>query len=113
MSNVKSSESVPKPFVSIPQLVSLDDDVKCIDVPPSQSSSNNEADDQVIDVVNNDPGYEDEQYLDSDVLPADHQGNYLIFNAFSRRIRKESRGFRQALDNYITELVTIFLEMKG
>merc|ERR1712098_134538 len=73
MSNVKSSESVPKPFVSIPQLVSLDDDVKCIDVPPSQSSSNSavdahEADDQVIDVVNNDPGYEDEQYLDSDVL---------------------------------------------
>ena len=84
MSTVKSSESVPKPFVSIPQLVSLDDDVKCIDVPPSQSSSNNavdahEADDQVIDVVNNDPGYEDEQYLDSDVLPADHQGNYLMF----------------------------------
>ena len=84
MSNVKSSESVPKPFVSIPQLVSLDDDVKCIDVPPYQSSSNNavdahEADDQVIDVVNNDPGYEDEQYLDSDVLPADHQGNYLMF----------------------------------
>ena len=84
MSNVKSSESVPKPFVSIPQLVSLDDDVKCIDVPPSQSSSNSavdahEADDQVIDVVNNDPGYEDEQYLDSDVLPADHQGNYLMF----------------------------------
>jgi len=78
MSSVKSSESVPKPFVSIPQLVSLDDDVKCIDVSPSQSSSQlhtvdaPETDDQVIDVVNNDPGY-DEQYLDADVLQTDHQ----------------------------------------
>jgi len=78
MSTVKSSESVPKPFVSIPQLVSLDDDVKCIDVSPSQSSSQldtvdaSETEDQLIDVVNNDPGY-DEQYLDTDVLQADHQ----------------------------------------
>jgi len=95
MSNVKSSESVPKPFVSIPQLVSLDDDVKCIDVPPSQSSSNNavdahEADDQVIDVVNNDPCYEDEQYLESDVLPADHQDVTNQIHSRLQRIASET-----------------------
>jgi len=95
MSTVKSSESVPKPFVSIPQLVSLDDDVKCIDVPPSQSSSNNavdahEADDQVIDVVNNDPCYEDEQYLESDVLPADHQDVTNQIHSRLQRIASET-----------------------